>query len=160
MTKQSAFAMLAACWIALPGGIAPSGIANAASDGDCAREWKNADGNGDGILEGREADRYLAYYRMRAEAPPAGDRISRSEFMRACREDVFIAKAPELAAPLKGIGGISEGEAKDRALAAGYSAISSLVKDGDGVWRGSAMKDGKTTKIAIDDKGNVVPFND
>ena len=151
MTKQSAFAMLAACCIAVPGV-----LAHAASDGDCAQQWRSADGNGDGVLEGREADRYLAYYRLRAQAPPAGERISESEFMRACQDDVFIAKAPESGAPLKGTNGLSEGEAKDRALAAGYSAISSMVKDGDGIWRGSAMKDGKSTKIAIDYKGNVV----
>jgi hypothetical protein len=155
MMKQSAFAMLVACCIALPGT-----LARAASDDDCARQWKSADRNGDGVLEGREADRYLAYYRLRAQTPPADERIGKSDFMQACREDLFIATAPRNDAPLKGADGLSEGDAKDRALVAGYSAISSLVKDGDGTWRGSAMKDGKSTKIAIDDKGNVIAFND
>jgi putative membrane protein len=155
MMKQSAFGVLAACCIALPGL-----MARAASDGDCARQWKSADGNGDGVLEGREADRYLAYYRLHAQPPPAGERIDQSDFMRACRDDVFVAKAPEADAPLKGTNGLSEGDARDRALAAGYSAISSMVKDGDGLWRGSAMKDGKSTKIAVDYKGNVVALNE
>jgi putative membrane protein len=71
-----------------------------------------------------------------------------------------VPKVAEAGAPLKGTNGLTEGDAKDRALAAGYSAISSLVKDGDGVWRGSAMRDGKSTKIAVDYKGNVVALND
>jgi putative membrane protein len=155
MMKQSAFAVLVTCCIALP-----SAFAHASSDGDCAQQWKSADGNGDGVLEGREADRYLAYYRLHGQAPPEGERISEGDFMRACRDDVFIAKAPETEAPIKGTGGVSQAEAKDRALAAGYSAISSLVKDGDGNWRGSAMKDGKSTKIAVDYKGNVVAVDE
>src|SRR5512139_1285913 len=57
MSKKSAFAVLAACCVAMPG------IALAASDADCAAQWKSADGNSDGVLVGPEADRYLAYYR-------------------------------------------------------------------------------------------------
>jgi putative membrane protein len=155
MMKQSAFAMLMACCVALPGA-----LADAASDGDCAQLWKSADGNRDGVLEGREADRYLAYYRMHAKPPPAEERISESDFMQACQNDVFVAKAPEAGAPLKGTNSLTEGDAKDRALAAGYSAISSLVQDGDGVWRGSAMSNGKSTKIAVDYKGNVIALNE
>ena len=83
-----------------------------------------------------------------------------SDFMQACRDDVFVANAPEAGAPLKGTSNLTEGDAKDRARAAGYSAVSSLVKDGDGVWRGSAMRDGKSTRIAVDYKGNVVALNE
>ena len=80
--------------------------------------------------------------------------------MSACKDDVFIAKAPDAAAPLKGSNSFTELQAKDRALAAGFTAISSLVKDGDGIWRGSAMKDGKSTRIAVDYKGNVFALNE
>ena len=41
-------------------------------------------------------------------------------------------------------------------MAAGLTSVASLVKDGDGIWRGSAMKDGKAVKVAVDFKGNVV----
>jgi hypothetical protein len=34
--------------------------------------------------------------------------------------------------------------------------VSVLNKDGDGIWRGTAMKDGKAVKVAVDFKGNVV----
>jgi hypothetical protein len=155
MLKQSAFAMLAAGCIALPGP-----FARAASDSDCAQQWKSAGGDLDGVLEGREADRYFAYYRMRAQRPPEGERISESDFMQACKNDVFIANAPQPGTPLKGANSLTEGQAKDRALAAGFTAISSLVKDGDGIWRGSAMKDGKSTRFAVDYKGNVFALNE
>jgi hypothetical protein len=150
MSKKSALAVLAACCVAAPG------IAFAASEADCAAQWKSADGNSDGVLAGPEADRYLAYYRVRAQVTPADGKITQQNFMQACRSDVFMAKAPEAGAPLKGANSFTEAQAKDRALAAGLTAVSSLVKDGDGIWRGTAMKDGKSVKVAVDFKGNVV----
>ena len=132
------------------------GAAFAASEADCAAQWKSADGNSDGVLVGPEADRYLAYYRVRAQVTPADGRIDQKSFMQACQSDVFMAKAPEAGAPLKGANSFTEAQAKDRALAAGLTSVASLVKDGDGIWRGSAMKDGKAVKVAVDFKGNVV----
>jgi len=35
-------------------------------------------------------------------------------------------------------------------------SVGNLKKDGDGIWRGSAMQDGKAVQVAIDFKGNVV----
>lgn len=148
MLRKSALAVLV-----LLGGLP---AAHAASEADCAAEWKKADGNGDGVLMSPEADRYLAYYRVRSQAEPQDGRITRDEFMRACQGSVFEAKAVDAGAPLKGSNSFTEGQARDRALATGLTSISSLNKDGDGVWRGSAMKDGKAVKVAIDFKGNVV----
>jgi hypothetical protein len=142
--------VLAACCIAMPG------AAFAASEADCAAQWKSADGNSDGVLVGPEADRYLAYYRVRAQVTPADGRITQAAFMQACQADVFMAKSPEAGAPIKGANSFTEAQAKDRAMAAGLTSVSSLVKDGDGIWRGTAMKDGKSTNVAIDFKGNVV----
>lgn len=150
MSKKSALALLVACCAALPVS------AWAASEADCAAQWKSADGNNDGALVGPEADRYLAYYRVRAQVMPVDGRISRDDFMKACENDVFMAKAPDPGAPLKGANSFTESQAKDRALAAGFTSVSSLVKDGDGMWRGSAMKDGKSARVIIDFKGNVV----
>jgi hypothetical protein len=150
MSKKSALAVLVACCAAMPG------AAFAASEADCAAQWKSADGNSDGVLAGPEADRYLAYYRVRAQVTPTDGRIDQKIFMQACQNDVFMAKAPDAGAPLKGANSFTEAQAKDRALAAGLTSIASLVKDGDGVWRGSAMKDGKAVKVAVDFKGNVV----
>ncbi|HLM11814.1 MAG TPA: hypothetical protein VK362_05470 [Reyranella sp.] len=150
MSRKSALAVLVACWAAWPAS------AWAASEADCAAQWKSADGNNDGVLVGPEADRYLAYYRVRAHVTPVDGRITQQEFMKSCQSDIFMAKAPEPGAPLKGANSFTEGQAKDRAVAAGFTSVSSLAKDGDGVWRGSAMKDGKSVKVAVDFKGNVV----
>jgi hypothetical protein len=59
--------------------------------------------------------------------------------------------------PLKGANSFTEGEAKKRAEARGYSEVQSLKKDNDGIWRGRASQQGKPVEIAIDYKGNVVP---
>jgi hypothetical protein len=150
MSRKSALAVLAVCWVAWPAS------AWAASETDCAAQWKSADGNNDGVLVGPEADRYLAYYRVRAHVTPVDGRITQQEFMKSCQSDIFMAKAPELGAPLKGANSFTEGQAKDRVIAAGFTSVSSLAKDGDGIWRGSAMKDGKSVKVAVDFKGNVV----
>jgi hypothetical protein len=150
MRRKCALAVLAAWCAALPA------AAWAASEADCTAQWRSADGNNDGVLSGPEADRYLAYYRVRAQVAPTGGRIGQQDFMRACQADVFMAKAPEPGAPLKGANSFTEGQAKDRAVAAGLADVSSLAKDADGIWRGTAMKDGKTVKVSVDFKGNVV----
>jgi hypothetical protein len=59
--------------------------------------------------------------------------------------------------PLKGANSFTESEAKKRAEARGYSGVSDLKKDDDGIWRGRATQQGKQVEIAIDYKGNVVP---
>ena len=150
MSRKSALAVLVACVAVLPA------TAWAASEADCTAQWKSADGNNDGVLAGPEAERYLAYYRVRAQVTPVDGRITQQDFMKACESDVFMAKAPEPGAPLKGANSFTEGQAKDRAVAAGLTSVSTLNKDGDGIWRGSAMKDGKSAKVAVDFKGNVV----
>ncbi len=61
------------------------------------------------------------------------------------------------APPLKGANSFTEGEAKSRAEARGFSDVKDLKKDGDGIWRGHATQQGKSVEIAIDYKGNVVP---
>lgn len=150
MSRKSALVVLVACFAALPA------TAWAASDVDCAAQWKSADGNNDGVLAGPEADRYLAYYRVRAHVTPVDGRITQPDFLKACQSDVFMAKAPETGAPFKGANSFTEGQAKDRIVAAGFTSLSTLNKDGDGIWRGNAMKDGKSVKVAVDFKGNVV----
>lgn len=150
MSRKSALAVLVACCAALPA------TAWAASETDCAAQWKSADGNNDGVLAGPEADRYLAYYRVRAHVTPVDGRITQQDFMKSCQSDIFMAKAPESGAPLKGANSFTEGQVRDRVVAAGFIGVSSLAKDGDGIWRGDAMKDGKSVKVAVDFKGNVV----
>ena len=60
------------------------------------------------------------------------------------------------AAPVPGANSFTQDQAQDRIQGAGYSAVSELVKDDEGIWRGKATKDGKEVPIALDYQGNVV----
>src|ERR1700741_2961942 len=60
-------------------------------------------------------------------------------------------------APAAGANSFTEGQAKSRIEAAGYSDVSGLTKDRDGIWRGTATKAGKGVDVGLDYQGNVVP---
>ena len=62
------------------------------------------------------------------------------------------ADAPQ---PAKGANSFSDGEARRRIEGGGFSTVSDLKKDGDGIWRGNAMKDGAKVAVWLDYKGNV-----
>jgi hypothetical protein len=59
-------------------------------------------------------------------------------------------------APAAGANSFTEGQAKSRIEAAGYSNVSGLTKDKDGIWRGKASKSGTSVDVALDYQGNVV----
>ena len=59
-------------------------------------------------------------------------------------------------APAAGANSFTEGQAKSRIEAAGYSNVSGLAKDKDGIWRGTASKGGRAVDVALDYQGNVV----
>lgn len=46
-------------------------------------------------------------------------------------------------------------QAQTRISNAGYSHVGKLVKDENGIWQGTAMKDGKSVMVALDYKGDV-----
>ena len=60
------------------------------------------------------------------------------------------------AAPVPGANSFTEAQAKDRIEKSGYTEVSGLRKDDQGIWRGQANKGGKSTTVALDYKGNVV----
>ena len=62
-------------------------------------------------------------------------------------------------APVPGANSFTEGQAQSRMEAKGYSNVSGLQKDANGIWRGKAMKDGKTVSLSLDFQGNVVVTN-
>jgi len=70
---------------------------------------------------------------------------------------IFTSKADSktTAAPVAGANSFTESEAKSRLEARGYSSVSGLKKDTDSIWRGSAMKDGKSLSVALDYQGNI-----
>lgn len=57
--------------------------------------------------------------------------------------------------PAKGANSFTSGEAKSRLEKNGFSNVSDLKKDDNGVWRGTAQKEGNTTNVWLDYKGNV-----
>ncbi|MFK0278659.1 PepSY domain-containing protein [Ensifer sp. NPDC090286] len=59
-------------------------------------------------------------------------------------------------APVAGSNSFTEEQAKDRINEAGYTEITGLKLDETGVWRATAMKDGKSVQVALDYQGNIV----
>jgi hypothetical protein len=57
--------------------------------------------------------------------------------------------------PAKGANSFTEGEARRRIAGKGFSNVTGLKKDSDGIWRGKAQKDGQSTGVWLDYKGNV-----
>jgi len=65
-------------------------------------------------------------------------------------------KSPDASGqPTAGANSFTKGQAEGRLKKAGYSNITGLAKDKDGLWRAQAMKDGKQTNVSLDFKGNV-----
>ena len=62
---------------------------------------------------------------------------------------------PNPGAPVAGANSFTEGQAKSRIESSGYTNISELRKDDQGVWRGKAIKDGQAVSISLDFQGNV-----
>jgi hypothetical protein len=56
--------------------------------------------------------------------------------------------------PSKGANSFTKKQAVRRMAKAGYQ-VGGLSKDKDGLWHGSATKDGKTVDVSLDFKGNV-----
>jgi hypothetical protein len=59
-------------------------------------------------------------------------------------------------APVAGRNSFTEGQAKSKIEGAGFSNVSGLAKDDNGVWRGKADKKGSSsTNVSVDFQGNV-----
>ena len=59
-------------------------------------------------------------------------------------------------AHVAGANSFTEGQAKSRFESKGYTNVSGLKKDDKGVWRGTAMSNGKSVDVSLDFEGNVV----
>ncbi len=70
--------------------------------------------------------------------------------------EVGATGATDASAPLPGANSFTEAQAISSIEEAGYSGVSGLAKDDQGIWRGKATKDGKSVSVALDYKGNVV----
>ena len=64
---------------------------------------------------------------------------------------------PNPGAPVAGANSFTEGQAKSRLETNGFSNVSNLAKDANGVWRGKAVKGGQSMDVSVDFQGNVTP---
>ena len=55
----------------------------------------------------------------------------------------------------KGRNSFTEDQARSRLTKAGYTDVTKLAKDANGVWRGTATKGGASVQVGLDYKGNV-----
>lgn len=55
----------------------------------------------------------------------------------------------------RGANSFTEAEAREHIAKSGFTDVSPLRKDKDGVWRGTAKKDGSRVNVGLDFKGNV-----
>jgi hypothetical protein len=58
-------------------------------------------------------------------------------------------------APVAGANSYTEGQAQSQIEAKGFTQVTELRKDDNGVWRGKAMKNGANMNVAVDFQGNV-----
>ncbi len=58
-------------------------------------------------------------------------------------------------APLPGANSFTEGQAKSRLEANGYSNVTGLKKDDNGVWKGTATHSGAQVSVSVDYRGNI-----
>lgn len=59
------------------------------------------------------------------------------------------------AAPVKGRNSFTMNEARRRIEAGGFSQVTGLKKDQDGIWRGTGMRNGASVPVYCDYQGNV-----
>jgi protein CpxP len=67
--------------------------------------------------------------------------------------DTTHATMPTGAVP--GANSFTESQARSRLEKNGYSQVSGLKKGDDGIWRGSAMRNGGSVQVSVDYKGDI-----
>src|SRR3984957_15413261 len=59
------------------------------------------------------------------------------------------------AAPVAGANSFTMAQAQKRIEDQGYTQVTGLMKDDKSIWRGHAMKNGKSVDVALDYQGNI-----
>ncbi|WP_207539092.1 PepSY domain-containing protein [Sabulicella rubraurantiaca] len=95
---------------------------------------------------------------------PVGSRMDSSQGGRAAaandadRRDGSANVAPtagQRAGDVPGANSFTESQARSRMEGAGFSQVSDLRRDDNGVWRGTATRDGRRVQVSVDYQGNV-----
>ena len=58
-------------------------------------------------------------------------------------------------APLPGANSFTENQVRQRLESGGFTAVAGLRKTEEGIWRGTATRNGATTPVAVDYRGNI-----
>ena len=82
-----------------------------------------------------------------AQNPPAADRPNNNAVNSSGQKNSNK--------PVAGANSFTEGQAKSRIEEAGYTDVTALKKDDNGIWRGKAKKGGASTDVSLDFQGNV-----
>ena len=69
---------------------------------------------------------------------------------------VGVAPQANPAAPVAGANSFTESQARSRIEDKGFSQVTGLTLDRNGIWRGKAMREGKGVDVALDYEGNIV----
>jgi protein CpxP len=65
------------------------------------------------------------------------------------------ANAIDTSGVTPGANSFTEAQARSRLRDNGYSEVSALTKDQNGIWRGSAIKNGSPVHVSVDFKGHI-----
>jgi hypothetical protein len=83
----------------------------------------------------------------------AGPAVAASQTPR--NEAVDTTPTGDDAALTPGANSFTEGQARSAIEGAGYTSVGALTQDANGVWSGTATKDGAQVKVSVDYKGAV-----
>ena len=86
----------------------------------------------------------------------AGSSFAQTTPQTSTTPSVSTPSATNPKAPMSGANSFTEGQAKSRIESNGFSNVSALRKDTEGVWRGKAMKNGASVSVGLDFQGNIV----
>jgi hypothetical protein len=70
-------------------------------------------------------------------------------------ENPSVAKPNSDIPPVAGANSFTEGQARSLIESQGYSGVSALVNDREGIWHGTASKGAARVHVYVDYKGNV-----
>jgi hypothetical protein len=82
--------------------------------------------------------------------------LDQAVFLENCKADVLKTAGIDAGAPLGGANNYTETQSKDRVVANGIGMPAAMTKYENVIWRGTAIKDGKSVNVAVDYKGNLV----
>ena len=103
------------------------------------------------------ATRPAHYSQRQLTLPRPSPKMGRPRRTRTPIPPPLPVHQPPTPTPLRPARTVSPKEqAKSRIEAAGFTNVSGLMKDKDGIWRGTASKGGATSNVALDFQGNVV----